>query len=61
VPTLVIHGDHDRLIPTINGRIIARMIRGAKLHIVKGAGHVYSVDAPGEAAREVVGFLRQYA
>jgi pimeloyl-ACP methyl ester carboxylesterase len=61
VPTLVIHGDHDRLIPTINGRLIARLIRGAKLHIVKGAGHVYSVDAPGEAAREVVGFLRQYA
>ena len=61
VPTLVIHGDHDRLIPTINGRIIARLIRGAKLHIVKGAGHVYSVDAPGEAAREAVGFMRQYA
>jgi len=60
VPTLVIHGDHDRLIPPINGRIIARLVRGARLHIVKGAGHVYSVDAPGEAAREVVGFLRQY-
>ena len=61
VPTLVIHGDHDRLIPALNGRIIASLIRGARLHVVKGAGHVYSVDAPGEAAREVVGFLRQYA
>ncbi|HEV1996833.1 MAG TPA: alpha/beta fold hydrolase [Candidatus Dormibacteraeota bacterium] len=57
VPTLVIHGDKDRLIPTINGRIIARLIRGARLHIIRGAGHVYSVDAPGEAAREVVAFL----
>ena len=57
VPMLVIHGDHDRLIPTINGRLIARLVRGAKLHIIKGAGHVYSVDAPGEAAREVVRFL----
>ena len=57
VPTLVIHGDKDRLIPTINGRLIARLIRGARLHIIKGAGHVYSVDAPGEAAREAVAFL----
>jgi pimeloyl-ACP methyl ester carboxylesterase len=60
-PTLVIHGDHDRLIPTINGRIIARLIRGAKLHIIKGAGHVYSVDAPGEAAKVFLEFLRSFA
>ncbi|MGI8610557.1 MAG: alpha/beta fold hydrolase [Candidatus Dormibacteria bacterium] len=57
VPTLVIHGDHDRLIPTINGRLIARLIRGSRLHIIKGAGHVYSVDAPGEAARVTLAFL----
>jgi len=57
VPTLVIHGDRDRLIPAVNGRLIARLIRGARLHIIKGAGHVYSVDAPGEAAKEVVRFL----
>ena len=61
VPTLVIHGDSDRLIPTINGRLIARMVRGARLHIIKGAGHVYSVDAPGEAAREAVRFLQDHA
>ena len=61
VPTLVIHGDHDRLIPTINGRVIARLIRGARLHIIKGAGHVYSVDAPGEAAQEVLAFLGERA
>lgn len=60
VPTLVIHGDKDRLIPTINGRLIARLIRGARLHIIKGAGHVYSVDSPGEAAREAVAFLESH-
>lgn len=60
VPTLVIHGDKDRLIPTINGRLIARLVRGARLHIIKGAGHVYSVDSPGEAAREAVAFLESH-
>ncbi len=29
-PTLVLHGDHDRLIPDINGRLIARLIPGAR-------------------------------
>src|SRR5689334_9881449 len=30
-PTLVIHGETDRLVPPDNGRIIARAIPGAKL------------------------------
>jgi 3-oxoadipate enol-lactonase len=57
VPTLVLHGDHDRLIPDLNGRLIARLIPGARFYSIKGAGHVYSTDAPGEAAAEVVGFI----
>jgi pimeloyl-ACP methyl ester carboxylesterase len=57
VPALVVHGDHDRLIPDINGRIIARLIRGARFYSIKGAGHVYSTDAPGEAAGVVVDFI----
>ena len=57
VPTLVLHGDHDRLIPDLNGRLIARLIPGARFYSIKGAGHVYSTDAPGEAATEVVSFL----
>ncbi len=61
VPTLVLHGDHDRLIPDLNGRLIARLIPGACFHSIKGAGHVYSTDAPGAAARVVVGFLQAHS
>jgi pimeloyl-ACP methyl ester carboxylesterase len=60
VPTLVLHGDHDRLIPQANGRLIARLIPGARFYNIKGAGHVYSTDAPGEAARVVVKFLEEH-
>lgn len=59
--TLVIHGDHDRLIPDINGRLIAWLIPGARFHSIKGAGHVYSADAPGEAATVVVSFIQGQA
>jgi len=46
VPTLVVHGAHDRLIPTANGELIARKIPGAQLHVVPHAGHYYSTDDP---------------
>lgn len=38
-PTLVIHGDRDRLVPPDCGRDTARRIAGARLEIVEGFGH----------------------
>ena len=39
VPTLVIHGDADRLVPVDGGRATARAISGARLEIIPGMGH----------------------
>ena len=39
VPTLVIHGDRDTLIPLEHGKDLATAIPGAKLLVVKGLGH----------------------
>lgn len=39
VPTLVIHGDSDALIPPEHGRDTADAIPGARLVVVKGLGH----------------------
>jgi pimeloyl-ACP methyl ester carboxylesterase len=41
VPTLVIHGDADRLVPPMAGRATADLIPGARLEIVEGMGHDY--------------------
>ncbi|HUP85233.1 MAG TPA: alpha/beta hydrolase [Acidimicrobiales bacterium] len=41
VPTLVVHGDADRLVPPIAGRMTADAIPGARLEIVEGMGHDY--------------------
>ena len=41
VPTLVIHGDADRLVPPDAGRQTAELIPGARLEIVEGMGHDY--------------------
>ena len=61
LPTLILHGDHDRLIPQVNGRLLARLIPGARFYSIKGAGHVYSTDAPGEAAGVVVRFFEEHS
>lgn len=41
VPTLVVHGDADRLVPLEGGRATAAAIPGARLEIVEGMGHDY--------------------
>jgi pimeloyl-ACP methyl ester carboxylesterase len=41
VPSLVIHGDADRLLPLEAGRATAETIPGARLEIVEGMGHDY--------------------
>lgn len=41
VPTLVVHGDADRLVPLEAGRATADAVPGARLEIVEGMGHDY--------------------
>jgi pimeloyl-ACP methyl ester carboxylesterase len=41
VPTLVVHGDADRLVPLEAGRATAAAKPGSRLEIVEGMGHDY--------------------
>jgi 3-oxoadipate enol-lactonase len=59
VPTLVIHGDCDRLIPSRNGEILAERIPGARLVLLPQAGHVFLTDQPERSQTEIIGFLSQ--
>ncbi len=40
-PTLVLHGEKDRLISPLNARRMTRRISGARLRLIAGAGHMY--------------------
>jgi pimeloyl-ACP methyl ester carboxylesterase len=57
VPTLVIHGETDRLVPAGNGKLIAERIPGAKLVMLPGASHIFTTDQPDLAQRAVLDFL----
>jgi pimeloyl-ACP methyl ester carboxylesterase len=55
--TLVLLGDDDPIVHPVNGRILAGLLPHASLHIVPGAGHLFLIDQPGEAAAIVNDFL----
>ena len=57
VPTLVVHGDADRVVPVENGRVLARRIPGARYVELAGRGHVAFLEAPTEFNAVVESFL----
>ncbi|HLJ30722.1 MAG TPA: alpha/beta fold hydrolase [Candidatus Angelobacter sp.] len=56
-PTLVIHGESDRLVPAGNGKLIAEKIPGAKLVLLERASHIFTTDQPEAAQRSILDFL----
>ena len=60
VPTLILAGTDDQLIPAENSRILASRIPDAKPVLFEGAGHGYLWEAEEEANRVVLNFLRRH-
>src|SRR3984957_4643275 len=56
-PTLVIHGETDRLIPPANATLIAERIPGAKLVLLPHAGHIFETDQPAASHHAILEFL----
>lgn len=59
IPTLVMHGEKDRVLPPLNGKRLAKRIPGSKLVMIPNAGHMLLSDAPELAMRTILGFLEE--
>jgi len=57
VPTLIIWGDHDRIIPVEQGRATHDAIPGSRLEIFAGAGHFTHCDQPERFCEVLIDFL----
>jgi 3-oxoadipate enol-lactonase len=53
VPTLVVHGTADRLLESVNGELLARLIPEARLELLEGAGHMFFWEQPERSAKLV--------
>ena len=56
-PTLVIHGETDRLVPPGNGKLVADRIPGAKLVLLPHASHLFATDQPEASMQAIQEFL----
>ena len=60
-PTLVMHGEVDRLVPLDNGKILAERIPGAELVVVPGANHVLTTDQDEQVNKVLLDWLDRNA
>jgi 3-oxoadipate enol-lactonase len=61
VPTLCVAGEHDATTSPAIMRGTADLIDGARLEVVRDAGHIPCVERPKEVAGLIGGFIRDHA
>jgi pimeloyl-ACP methyl ester carboxylesterase len=60
VPTLVLHGDSDRILPiAASGQRTAKLIKGARLVVLKDGPHCITWTHADEVNRELLSFLKE--
>jgi len=60
VPTLIIHGDDDQVVPIdVGGRMSAKQINGAKLIVYPGAPHGLTETHKDKVNQDLLAFLQQ--
>lgn len=59
MPTLVIHGDDDQVVPfEASGKRAAAMIKGAELKVYSGAPHGFAVTHAQKLNEDLLAFLQ---
>lgn len=59
VPTLVVHGDDDQIVPLANsGQLSAKLVKGANLEIYRGAPHGLADTHKEQLNEDLLTFLR---
>ncbi len=56
-PTLVLSGTEDRMTPLKEGKALAQLIKGARLEILDGAGHMMMLEQPDRTLDALADFL----
>jgi pimeloyl-ACP methyl ester carboxylesterase len=57
VPTLILWGENDAMIPLTAGRRIHELVPGSKLEIIPQCGHLPNLEKPAELVRRILEFV----
>ena len=58
VPTLILFGEHDKVVPPGNADLLHKEIAGSMVKILPNAGHFFPFEVPGQAVKAVIEFLK---
>jgi 3-oxoadipate enol-lactonase len=61
LPTQIIHGTVDQVLPVQNGRMVAELIPDAGLELLEGIGHLFFWERPERAAELLRAHVAAYA
>lgn len=61
VPTLLVWGDHDKVVPPAYGPAFAELIPGARLEVISGCGHLPQVERADEFVSRLTAFIHEVA
>lgn len=59
IPTLILWGSHDRLVPLDSGRRLHEALPKSELHILPATGHAPQEESPQETATLIQAFFQQ--
>jgi 3-oxoadipate enol-lactonase len=57
VPTLILFGKYDRVVPPANAALLAEKIPDSRVVILPDAGHFFPIEVPKAASQAVIEFL----
>ena len=58
VPTLILFGVHDKVVPPANADLLAKQIAGSQTRILPDAGHFFPIEVPEAAAHVIIQFAK---
>jgi len=58
VPTLILFGAHDKVVPPENASLLSKQIANSKVIILPDAGHFFPIEIPEAAARAIIEFAK---
>lgn len=58
VPTLILHGQHDKVVPPGNARLLEKRCPDAMVEILRDAGHFFPFEAPDRAVKIILDFVQ---
>ncbi len=58
VPTLILFGEFDRVVPPGNAELMAKKIKQAQVKILPGVGHMFPIEDPAATVDAMISFLK---